>query len=134
MPRDATPRSQPSHARVTSLSEAWRGTPTLLQWYCVIRHPSGPTPVIGNDEHRHWFGLSRVLIERAAAPGRRTLIEIRAYRNRRRAETDAIAGAAPAPHQAGETASLVQVNAWFPFRACLRSLKPDLRRPLRPVA
>ena len=87
---------------------------------------------MGNDEHRHWFGLSRVLIERGAAPDRRTLIEVRAYRNRRRAETDAIAGAAP--HQDSGTASLVQVNAWFPFRACLRSLKPDLRRPLRPAA
>ena len=104
----------------------------MLQWYCVIRHPNGPTPVIGHDERRHWFGLSRVLIERAAAPGRRTVIEVRAYRNRRRAETDAIAGAAP--HRTAETASLVQVNAWFPFRACLRSLKPALRRPLRPAA
>ena len=102
----------------------------MLQWYCVIRHQNGPTPVIGNDEHRHWFGLSRVLIERDVAPGRRTLIEVRAYRDRRRAESDALAGSAPT--RAAETASLVQVNAWFPFRACLRSLKPDLRRPLRP--
>jgi hypothetical protein len=84
-----------------------------------------------NDEQRHWFGLSRVVIERAAQ-GRRTLIEVRAYRNRRRAETDAIAGAAPT--RRAETASLVQVNAWFPFRACLRSLKPALRRPLQPAA
>ena len=105
--------------------------PTVLQWYCVIRHPSGPTPELGNDEHRHWFGLSRVLIERAG-PGRRTLIEVRAYRDRRRAETDAIAGSAP--RHPAETASLVQVNAWFPFRACLRSLKPALRRPIRPAA
>lgn len=104
----------------------------MLQWYCVIRHPSGPTPVVGaHDEHHHWFGLSRVLIERAGKD-RRTLIEVRAYRNRRRAETDAIAGSAP--HHAAETASLVQVNAWFPFRACLRSLKPALRRPIRPAA
>lgn len=87
---------------------------------------------MGQDEHRHWFGLSRVLIERAVPPGRRTLIEIRAYRNRHQAETDAIAGAAP--HHNDGTASLVQVNAWFPFRACLRSLKPALRRPLRPAA
>lgn len=104
----------------------------MLQWYCVIRHPSGPTPEMGLDEHHHWFGLSRVLIERAAAPGRRTLIEVRAYRDRRRAETDAIAGSVPS--HAADTASLVQVNAWFPFRACLRSLKPDLRRPIRPAA
>ena len=104
----------------------------MLQWYCVIRHPSGPTPEIGHDRHRHWFGLSRVLIERTAAPGHSTLIEVRAYRDRRRAETDAIAGSAP--RHGNGTASLVQVNAWFPFRACLRSLKPDLRRPLRPAA
>ena len=103
----------------------------MLQWYCVIRHPAGPTPELTDDEQRHWFGLSRVLIEREARC-RRTLIEVRAYRNRRRAETDAIAGAAPT--RSAETASLVQVNAWFPFRACLRSLKPELRRPLRPTA
>ncbi len=101
----------------------------MLQWYCVIRHPSGPTPVVGPDEHHHWFGLSRVLIERAGKD-RGTLIEVRAYRNRRRAETDAIAGSAP--RHAAETASLVEVNAWFPFGACLRSLQPDLRRPIRP--
>lgn len=96
----------------------------MLQWYCVIRHPPGPTPVIGNDERRHWFGLSRVLIERPA-PGSPLLIEVRAYRDRRRAETDAIAGAGKA-----EAASLVEVAAWFPFRACLRSLKPAARRPI----
>lgn len=107
------------------------GTPELLQWYCVIRHPRGPTPEAARDENRHWFGLSRVLIERPS-PGQHTLIEIRAYRDRRRAESDAIAGAAPT--RSAATASLVQVNAWFPFRACLRSLKPALRRPIRPGA
>lgn len=96
-----------------------RGTQTVLRWYCVIRHPPGATPVIGNDERRHWFGLSRVLIERPSPAGPR-LIEVRAYRDRHRAETDAIAGAA----------SLMEVSAWFPFRACLRSLKPAARRPL----
>jgi hypothetical protein len=100
----------------------------VLQWYCVIRHPAGPTPVIGNDEHRHWLGLSRVLIDRAAR-GDRTLIEIRAYRDRRQAETDAIAG--NAPRRRAVAASLVEVTAWFPFRACLRSLKPAFRRPIR---
>jgi hypothetical protein len=94
----------------------------VLRWYCVIRHPAGPTPVIGNEERRHWFGLSRVLIERRA-PGSPLLIEVRAYRDRRQAESDAIAGSSKA-----ETASLVEVTAWFSFRACLRSLKPAVRR------
>ena len=102
-----------------------RGTQAVLRWYCVIRHPAGATPMIGHDERRHWFGLSRVLIERPA-PGSPMLIEVRAYRDRRQAETDAIAGASKA-----ETASLVEVTAWFPFRACLRSLKPAARRPIR---
>jgi len=105
-----------------------RGDPKVLQWYCVIRHPAGPTPVIGNDERRHWLGLSRVLIERASG-GDRTLIEVRAFRDRRQAESDAIAGSAP--RRRAVTASLVEVTAWFPFRACLRSLKPAFRRPIR---
>lgn len=103
-----------------------RGTQTVLQWYCVIRHPAGPTPVTGHDERRHWFGMSRVLIERPTL-GSPLLIEVRAYRDRRRAEVDAIAGASKA-----QTASLVEVSAWFPFRACLRSLKPTARRPIQP--
>lgn len=103
-----------------------RGTQAVLRWYCVIRHPPGPTPVIGNDERRHWFGLSRVRIERPA-PTSPLLIEVRAYRDRHRAETDAVAG-----RRKAETASLVEVSAWFPFRACLRSLKPAARRPIAP--
>ncbi|MDO9337305.1 MAG: hypothetical protein Q7T61_12955 [Caulobacter sp.] len=99
----------------------------MLQWYCVIRHPDGPTPVVGADEPRHWFGLSRVLIERAARD-KRTLIEVRAYRDRRRAESDAIAGSV-ARREAG-TASLVEVTAWFPFDACMRSLRPASRKPI----
>ena len=83
----------------------------MLQWYCVIRHPAGPTPVISNDEHRHWLGLSRVLIERTAR-GDRTLIEVRAYRDRSQAESDAIAGSAPRRAPAATT-SLVEVTAWF---------------------
>ena len=81
--------------------------------------------MIGNDERRHWFGLSRVLIERPA-PGGPLLIEVRAYRDRHQAESDAVAGAGKA-----ETATLVEVSAWFPFRACLRSLKPAARRPIQ---
>lgn len=105
----------------------------MLQWYCVIRHPMGVTPELSDQERRHWIGLSRVLIERVGRD-QQTLIEVRAYRSRRRAERDAIAGSSSARRRPTETASLVQVNAWFPFRACLRSLKPRLRRPIRPVA
>jgi hypothetical protein len=105
----------------------------VLRWYCVIRHPTGLTPELSDQERRHWIGLSRVLIERGGRD-QQTLIEVRAYRSLRRAECDAIAGSSSARRRPTETASLVQVNAWFPFRACLRSLKPKLRRPLRPAA
>jgi hypothetical protein len=97
----------------------------VLNWYCVVRHRGAATPTIGNQEHRHWVSLSRVLIERWRGADR-SLVEVRAYRTRGLAERDFQAG--PLPEQGLDTVSLIGVRAWFPFRACLRSLKPSARR------
>ena len=72
------------------------------------------------------WGLGAPALRQRPAPGGPLLIEVRAYRDRHQAESDAVAGAGKA-----ETATLVEVSAWFPFRACLRSLKPAARRPIQ---
>ncbi|NBB15570.1 hypothetical protein GVN21_09405 [Caulobacter sp. SLTY] len=95
----------------------------MLHWYCVVRHPGSATPVTNHQERRHWLGLSRVLVEQ-----NRSVVEVRAFRNREAAEQQF--ASASRRDRGLEGASLTEVRAWLPSSACLRSLKPSQRRVL----
>ena len=95
----------------------------MLHWYCVVRHPGEATPVTNDHERRHWFGLSRVIVEQ-----NRAVVEVRAFRTREAAEQQYARRARP--DRGMEGASLTEVRAWLPSGACLRSLRPLQRRVL----